>query len=179
MPIMHLPSVPCWLFVTLLAVPAIGYGQAYEADPEDVATLDGIITAYYEVVSRPAGQAADRQRDRSLHLPGARVAITGVDGERRPTILPMSIEEYHDRFGAPMEEGFFEWELHRQTQRFGNIAHVWSTYASSPTPEREAVSRGINSIQLYYDGERWWITSWFYDQERSGNPIPKEYLPKK
>lgn len=69
--------------------------------------------------------------------------------------------------------------MHRETQRFGNIAHVWSTYASSPTPEREAVNRGINSIQLYHDGERWWITSWFYDQERSGNPIPPAYLPKK
>ena len=62
-------------------------------------------------------------------------------------------------------------------ERFGQIAHVWSTYAASSEPDGEVHSRGINSIQLYYDGERWWIMSWVYDSERPGNPIPPEYLP--
>ncbi len=41
--------------------------------PEDVQTLDGIIKAYYEVVSGPAGESADRARDESLHHPAALV----------------------------------------------------------------------------------------------------------
>jgi hypothetical protein len=152
-------------------------GQEIEADPDDVTTLDGIIRAYYEVVSRPAGEPADRRRDVTLHHPSALVSITGVDEEGQPRITTMSLGEYHDAFGAAGEEGFFEWEIHRVTHRFGNVALVWSTYASSLTPGGPVQARGINSIQLYHDGSRWWITSWIYDTERPGNPISEEYLP--
>jgi hypothetical protein len=153
-------------------------GAQAAQNPEDVATLDGIIKAYYEVVSGPAGEKADRERDEFLHHPSALVAITSVDATGAPSIVAMSIGEYHDRFGGPRSEGFYEFELHREVQRFGNITHVWSTYAASVTPGGEPFTRGINSIQLYNDGERWWITSWIYDSERAGNSIPARFLPE-
>ena len=145
--------------------------------PGDVQTLDGIIAAYYEVVSGPAGESADRARDESLHHPAALVGMTSVDREGSPMVSTMTLGEYHDRSGGPRREGFYEWEIHRVVERFGNVSHVWSTYAASAEPNGEVNSRGINSIQLYYDGERWWIMSWVYDSERPGNPIPSEYLP--
>ena len=144
---------------------------------EDVSTLDGIIKAYYEVVSGPAGESADRARDESLHDPAALVGMTGVDPEGNPRISTMTLGEYHDVAGGPRRQGFYEWEIHRVVERFGNVAHVWSTYAASAEPGGEVHSRGINSIQLYHDGERWWIMSWVYDSERPGNPIPSRYLP--
>lgn len=147
--------------------------------PEDVATLDGIMRAYYEVVSRPAGQPADRQRDRSLHYPGARVAITGADDQGKPYILAMTLDQYHDNYGGAMTQGFYEWEIQRETQRFGNVAQVWSTYATATTPDGTPTERGINTIQLYYDGSRWWIMSWLFDSERAGNPIPSDFLPNR
>lgn len=146
--------------------------------PEDVSTLDGIIRAYYEVVSRPAGVAADQARDKSLHHPEASVIITGKDAGGRPFIRRMNLAQFHEAAGGPGEKGFFEWEIHREVQRFGNIAHVWSTYASSETPQGAITSRGINSIQLYHDGQRWWITSWIYDSEQRNQPIPERYLSK-
>lgn len=62
-------------------------------------------------------------------------------------------------------------------QRFGSIAQVMSTYEAATTPDGEPFVRGINSIQLTWDGERWWIVSWIYDEERPDNPIPAEFLP--
>ena len=47
--------------------------------PEDIVTSDGIIRAYYEVVSGPAGESADLARDRSLHHPEAWIAIASVN----------------------------------------------------------------------------------------------------
>ncbi len=143
----------------------------------DIETLDGIINAYYESVSGPAGQPANRARDESIHYPGARVGISGVDGEGNPFLRSMTIGEYHDRFGGPRQQPFYEWEINRVIQRFGNVAHVWSTYVSSDVPDGEARSRGINSIQLYFDGTRWWVTGWIFDSERAGNPIPSDFLP--
>jgi hypothetical protein len=173
---------PCLLIAVFLLVcfhsvgPGVG-AQERAADTEDVATLDGIIRAYYEVVSRPAGVPADRARDATLHHPSALVGMTGVDEEGEPWIRTMTLEEYHESSGGPGEEGFWEWEIHRVTHRLGNMALVWSTYASSTRPGGPVQDRGINSIQLYHDGTRWWILSWIYDRERPGNPIPEEYLP--
>ena len=150
---------------------------AQDVAAADVTTLDGIIRAYYEVVSGPVGTPADRQRDRSLHHPSAVVAVTGADAGGTPFIQAMTLEEFHDRFGGPRTAPFYEWEIHRETQRFGNVAHVWSTYVSSDAPDGPPRERGINSIQLYFDGDRWWITGWIFDSERAGNPIPVDYLP--
>ncbi|MCL7959768.1 MAG: hypothetical protein M8861_06220 [marine benthic group bacterium] len=165
------------LFFVALLAPGPIQAQVGGGSMEDVETLDGILDAYYEVVSRPAGTAPDRERDEWIHHPDALVAITGLGADGDPVIQTMTLAEYHDRFGAADAPAFFEWEVHRTVQRFGNVAHVWSTYASSGEPDGEVFGRGINSIQLYHDGSRWWITSWIFDQERAGNEIPPEFLP--
>lgn len=165
------------LAAAVLATPGAGLGQAGGGSQEDVETLDGILRAYYEVVSRPAGVPADRARDEWIHHPDALVSIAGIGADGTPALLTMTLSEYHDRLGGPDDEAFYEWEIHRVVQRFGSVAHVWSTYASSREPDGEVFSRGINSIQLFHDGSRWWITSWIFDQERAGNEIPPEFLP--
>ena len=147
------------------------------ADPGDVQTLDDIIRAYYEVVSGPAGEVPDRARDKTLHLPDAVVGVPGEDSQGRPVLNTMTLDDYHDRFGGARAAGFYETEIHRVVSRFGNIAHVMSTYASATTPGGEPFDRGINSIQLTWDGNRWWIVSWIFDSERPDNPIPSEFLP--
>ncbi len=164
-------------FVSVAPLDLVGQERTATADPSDVATLDDIIRAYYEVVSGPAGESADRARDQTLHRPNALVGMPGRDSDGAPQLMTMTLDEYHDQAGGVRTEGFFEKEIHRVVQRFGNIAHVMSTYASSTTPDGEPYSRGINSIQLTWDGERWWIVSWIFDQERPGNSIPPQFLP--
>ncbi|MEZ4416766.1 MAG: hypothetical protein R3E10_13540 [Gemmatimonadota bacterium] len=164
-----------WLLAALPLAPLAA--QAPEPRPADVSTLDGIISAYYDVVSGPTGERPDRERDRTLHHPSALVGIAGVDADGRPTLRTMTLDEYHDATGEPRQQGFYEKEIHRVVERFGSVAHVWSTYASSTTPDGAPFARGINSIQLRWDGARWWILSWFFDEERPDNPIPERYLP--
>jgi hypothetical protein len=142
----------------------------------DVAELEGIIKAFYEVVSGPAGTPTDRRRDLWLHHPNALVAVPENDPDGKPKVRTMSVAEFHDRFGTRTEP-FYEREVHRTVRRFGNMAHVWSTYASSREPNGTPFTRGINSIQLYHDGSRWWITHWIYDRETPSRPIPPEFLP--
>ena len=62
---------------------------------------------------------------------------------------------------------------------FGNMAHVFSTYESFRSKtDKTPFMRGINSIQLFHDGKRWWIINVFWKQESDDQPIPKKYLPK-
>jgi len=137
--------------------------SAQQPRPADVATIDGIIQAYYEVVSGPTGERADVDRDRSLHHPHAWVAIAGADSSGKPIVRTMTLEQYHGN-NAPRREPFWEWETDRVVHRFGNMVHVWSSYASAHRPGGEPFARGVNSITLFYDGQRWWIMGWMFDQ---------------
>ena len=136
--------------------------QAQDPRPEDVATVDGIIKAYYEVVSGPAGERPDMERDRSLHHPQAWVAIAGTDAEGRPVVNVTGLDGYHGD-NEPRQQGFYEWETDRVVSRSGNMVHVWSSYASARSEGGEPYTRGVNSITLFHDGERWWIMGWMFD----------------
>ena len=150
---------------------------AEPAAPQDVATLDGILAAFYEVISGPAGEPRQWDRDRTLYLPGARQVATGVTGSK-PYALVMDHAEYVERSNdAMLREGFFESEIHRAVERFGNLAHVYSTYESRRSRDGPVFARGVNSIDLYFDGTRWWIAAVAWDSERPENPIPEKWLP--
>jgi len=146
--------------------------------PDDVATLDGMIKAYYDVVSGPKGQPRDWARDRTLYIKDLRFVQVGVgqDGKIAPNISDH--QTYVDRADGLTKTGFFEKEIHRVTERFGPIAHVWSSYESRRTEDGPVIMRGINSIELFWDGERWWIANAIWTDETPETPIPKEYLPK-
>ena len=152
--------------------------QMPEADPKDVATMDSIVAALYDVISGPAGQKRNWDRFRSLFYPGARMIPTG----RRPTgetvARVSTAEDYITRSSPLLEQnGFFEREISRRTEKFGNIAHLFSTYESRHKAEDEKpFARGINSIQLWNDGKRWWVLTVMWQGEDEKTPLPAEYL---
>jgi hypothetical protein len=113
-------------------------------------------------VSGPAGERADQERDRSLHHPDAWVAIANVDSTGTPFVNVMPLDGYYGE-NAPRTEGFWEWETDRVIQRSGNMVHVWSSYATALEQGGEPYARGVNSITLFHDGERWWIMGWMFD----------------
>jgi hypothetical protein len=146
------------------------------AAPADVESIDAIVAALYDVISGPAGQARDWNRMRSLFVPGGRLMPTGPRGGGGFGLRVMEVNDYIALSGPLLERvGFREVELARRTERYGQIAHVFSTYEGTMETE-PTVTRGINSIQLMNDGSRWWIVSVFWDAERPDNPLPAEYL---
>src|ERR1044072_2916 len=149
--------------------------QTIAAKPEDVATLDGIMNAFYEVVSGPPGQPRQWARDRTLYIQGMRFVATGVrKGETKPYANIMDHQTFVDDSNDFMlKDGFYEREIHSVTRRLGNIAHIFSTSDTRQKPDGSRTLRGVNSIELYYDGTRWWIASAIWDGERADNPIPK------
>lgn len=150
---------------------------AVQPRPEDVATLDGIIRAFYEVISGPAGTPRQWERDRTLYIPGVRfVAIEKEHG--KATARVMDHEQYVRSADAGMVKGgFFEREIHREVRRYGDLAQVFSTYEWRQASGGPVRGRGINSIEAFFDGKRWWIASATWQDESPDNPLPKAYLP--
>jgi len=152
-----------------------------KANPADVESIDAIIAATYDVISGPRGKSRDWERERSLFYPGARLMPTATiagrnDVELAPQIL--DVEGYIVRVEPLFEKSsFYEKEIARRVESFGSIAHVWSTYESRHDPSDPApFMRGINSIQLFNDGRRWWVLSIYWQHESTQQPLPKQYL---
>lgn len=150
------------------------------ADPADVESIDSITAALYESISGGIGVPRQWDRFRSLFIADARLIPVQVtpNGNVYRAWTP---EEYISRAGPfLLKNGFFETETNRKTERYGSIAHYFSTYDSRRLAEDpEPYQRGINSIQLMHDGSRWWIVTVFWQGETPGVPIPDEYLSSK
>lgn len=144
----------------------------------DVATPEAIVAALYESISGDAGVARDWDRFRVLFHPSARLMPIGGPAAGPATLTPLTPDDYIARAEPFLLRGFHERETARRSERFGHMAHVFSTYDSRrAASDPEPFTRGINSIQLFHDGTRWWIVSVYWQGETPTIPIPAEYLP--
>jgi hypothetical protein len=150
------------------------------ANPADVGSMDAIIAAVYDVISGPAGKKRDWDRMRSLFVSGARMIPTGPRQTGGYGSRVITVEDYISRVTPIFQkEGFYEREASRQTDTFGNIAQVFSTYESRHAPDdAKPFQRGINSFQLMNDGKRWWVVTIFWQGEDEKNPLPEKYLQR-
>jgi len=149
-----------------------------KAKPADVASVDAILAALYSVPAGEPGQPRDWDRYRSLFTPDARLIAARAGAEGTSTAMFLTIGNYVDANKTYFEKGgFSDKEVARRVETFGNIAQVWSTFESRRrADDPEPYVRGINSIQLLKDGDRWWIVNLFWDFERPDNPIPERFL---
>lgn len=152
--------------------------QTAEPRAGDVESIDAIIAAVYDVISGPADEQRDWDRFFSLFVKNARLIPTAQKGDGTIDLAVLSPQEYAQRADVFFKQrgGFFESEIGRQTDRYGNIAHVFSSYASFHEDVEEPFMRGINSFQLVNFGDRWAIVTILWEAERPENPIPPMYL---
>jgi hypothetical protein len=151
---------------------------APHAQPKDVDSVEHIVAAVYDVISGPAASSRDWDRFRSLFYSGARLIPTrhGQDGKVGANSLTPG--EYVARAQPFFEkEGFFESSVANRTETWDHMAHVWSTYESRHAKGEKPFARGINSFQLLFDGNRWWVLTIYWEGEESAHPLPEKYLP--
>jgi len=170
------------LLVLLLAVASacasVPSSQPPAAQPgSDQFAIESTVLAVYNVISGPAGRR-DWDRFEALFAPGARMISTHrKDG--LVTANVMTPKEYETKAGAYFaDHGFFERPAANRLQRFGDIAHVFSTYESRhASSDEKPFARGINSFQLVRIGDDWKVLTIFWEEEDAAHPIPAEYLP--
>ena len=139
--------------------------------------MDAILRALYDVISGPAGPR-NWQRFYSLFAPGARLIPTRRPPNAPPQLAVRTPAEFAAAAGPAFEhQPFYEREIGRTVETFGAVTQVMSAYASTRSPNDPApFARGINGIQLFYDGTRWYVVTIYWDTERPGVPIPPRYL---
>ena len=162
--------------------PAAATGSATQLAPAprpaDVASSDAIVAALYQVISGDKDVPRDWDRFRSLFHPSGRLVAIGKPAEGPALVRTMTPEDYITRSGPLLLQGFHEREIARRVEHFGGVTHVFSTYeARRAAADAPPFLRGINSIQLFDDGQRWWIVSVYWQSETPQFPLPAQYLP--
>lgn len=160
------------IFVAQTSWPAPAQTPKPGSDGESIETLT---KGLYQVISGPAG-TRDWPRFRALFIEGARLIPVRVTAAGASPVV-LTVEDYITRAGANFEKSaFYESEISRRVETFGNIAHVFSTYESRHAPGEQPFARGINSIQMVNDGKTWKVVTILWDAERQGLSLPEKYL---
>lgn len=141
--------------------------QAIAPRPEDVASIDGLMRAFYDVVNIAPDAPRQWARDRTLYAPWIRFVGRGRG------VHVYDHQSLVDDTEPMVQRGFREREIHRVVRQYGNIAQIQSAYETLSGPRSE-LSRGVNYLQLYHDGARWWVASVIWQSENSEHPIPPE-----
>lgn len=96
------------------AAPELG-AQQTPPDSADVATIDGIIAATYDVISGPAGER-DWDRERSLFHPGSRHMPTQANAVGGSSVNVTTVDGFIEASrGLFAGSGFYEYEIARTT----------------------------------------------------------------
>jgi hypothetical protein len=148
------------------------------ASPADVKSIDSIVAALYDVISGPAGQKRDWNRFRSLFWPGAHlIPLVTPPGKTGYAARVLSVEDYvtrTDPFFA--KDSFYESAVANRVEQWAQIAQVFSTYESRRAKGEKPFARGINSIQVFNDGQRWWVMNILWESESEQHPLPEQML---
>jgi hypothetical protein len=145
---------------------------------EDVSSIDGILKAYYEVVSGPAGQPRQWDRDATLYIPEVRFVVITEDKDGNATAVSMTHQDFVDSFESAMPgKPFFERSSHHVIRRAGNIAHVVSAAEQATSLDGPYKFGGMDSLELFFDGKRWWIAGAnLWEVNVKAHPVPAEFL---
>ena len=163
------------VFATLMVSAAITFAQQKDYQ-DDVKSPDAIINALYNVISGDPGQPRDWDRFRNLFKPETRLIQTRKNETGELILKALSPDEYVQLFTSRVSTGFFERELHRVSESYGTVTHAFSTYETKEKKDGPVTNRGINSIQLFHDGKRYFVVTIFWCAESMGFPLPEKYV---
>jgi len=124
-------------------------------------------------ISGPADK--DRACMKALLIPEARMIFASLGADGAPSYRHETLDEWITRVKARDQAILEERQLKFHIERYGNIAHIWSSYALDS--DGKQVARGINSIQAIKEAGGWRISTIMVQAESATAPLPKEYLP--
>jgi hypothetical protein len=151
------------------------HGQEAGRSDDDVSSIENITTAILQSISGDAGEKRNWNRFRNLFHPLAQISAIFHKGDSA-WIKIHTINEFISHAGTWYEEnGFREYKYKSKVEEFGNIAQVFQSYGAALADGKE-IERGINSYQLAFIDNRWWIISLMWDSETAKQKLTRDLL---
>ena len=134
---------------------------------------EGIPAALDAAITGPADK--DRACMKALFMPEARLMVLSIAADGAPSYKLETLDDWIARVKTRGHTMLEEKQLKFRIERYGNIAHLWSSYTLQS--DGKQVARGINSIQAIKEAGGWRVTGILVQTESVNAPLPKEYLP--
>jgi hypothetical protein len=160
---------------TILAGALAGTAMAQTPDAGCPLPMEpkGIPSAIDAAISGPADK--DRACMKALFIPEARLMFVSIGADGTPGYTIRTLDDWIVHVKASGHTILGEKQLKFHIESYGNIAHLWSSYALHS--DGKQVARGINSIQAIKEAGGWRVTGIMVQAESATAPLPKEYLP--
>ena len=157
------------LLCLLLFLTASVSSRAQENPKASLQTIDGIINELLDQITIEKGEKMDTTAIRNLFHPAA--LFTVADSTQAETV---TLDEFLVLLKDPYyEAGYREQEIHKVVDAYQGIAQVFQTFYGKDSEGTE--EKGINSYQLTYYNNRWWIVSLLWTIETEQAKIPEQY----
>ncbi|PTX58935.1 hypothetical protein C8N46_1114 [Kordia periserrulae] len=144
---------------------------------EAVKTIDGVLTRMLQLLSVEKGETIDTESLRKLFLTNATFSVRAPDKSYPNPFETVSLDDFIASLkDSYYEQGFEEKEIGKVVNEFNGIANVFQSFKGSDSEEN--TQKGINSYQLVYLENRWWIANMIWTFETDTVKIPKKYLQK-
>lgn len=138
-------------------------GAAVATTDSQTQQLDMAVSRIWQAMSHAPGVAADVAALKPLFHPDAVVAGARPGG----TLRQQSGGAFLQSLQQSRPKGFYECEIGREVRWYGQFATVLSLVESRPDPtQKQADFTGINSLQWYFDGDKWQLIALYYYLEQ-------------
>jgi len=148
------------------------------SDSLSVKSIDGIVNAAFNILSKLEGDVRNLEKIRNLYLPTAKFTILNHPTDSIPlTYESVSLEEFFEYMQDEQEyyeKGFSQYELGKVINQYNGIANVFQSFYAKDSENQEV--KGITSYQLLYFNERWWISDVLWTTDSNGIQISEKYL---
>lgn len=149
--------------------------QEVRTDTTAVKTIDGILKEVLRMSSREKGVIPNWDAFRNLFLPTAKFTVLNQDDRFPVPAETVTLDEFIELMQDPYyEEGYTEYELGKVVNEFNGIANVFQSVYQKDSEGVE--SRAVNSYQLIYFNNRWWVANLIWTAETEEAEIPERYL---
>ncbi len=147
----------------------------------NVHTIDSIVSSIYQVVSGAKGEDRDWELHKTIFHPEGQIISNYVNEKGEYQVRFLSVDEYMEKYKDYFKNmNLYEKDSNREIEINNNMAHVFSTFESYKSANDSIPSKiGTASIQLYNDGNRWYVLNMYYKNETKKDKVPKKYITSK
>lgn len=163
----------CYIFLVITV--NLNAQDTQISNPKAVKSIDGIVNEVLNIVSAESGEQRDWETFHSLFLPNARLTVLYHNTSMPVPVKSFTVEEFIEIIDqGSSDHGFQETEIYKVVDEYNGIAQVFQSYYAEDTNSFK--EKGINSCQLVYYHDRWWIVNLIWTDDSNGVEIPEQYL---
>lgn len=161
------------ILVSLVLVFASVHSHAQET--KATSSINSIIQELLDQITIESGEKMDTTAVRDLFHHEARLAILNPGDSA--FVESVSLDDFLELLMDPYyEAGYEEREITKVVEEFNGIAHVMQSFYGRDSEGEEA--QGMNSYQLVFQENRWWIFNMLWTFDHDGRGLPEKYQRK-